>query len=95
MEGILLLAVVLVLSCLPALANFLRRRRSFSGGMVVTCPETLRAAVIRLDAGRAAATSLRGEPELKVKSCSRWVGPVAQCREQCVGEGDALLPAGS
>jgi hypothetical protein len=91
-EGIILLLIVLALSCLPALSSFLRRRRSFTGPMIVTCPETHRAAVIRLDAGRAAATSRHGEPELKVLSCSRWSGPVARCGERCLAEEEALLP---
>jgi hypothetical protein len=90
-ESLLIFGIVFVLSCLPALANFLRTRRRFSGEMIVTCPETHRAASIRLDAVHAAATSLTGEPDLRVKSCNRWGGPVGHCHEQCLGRNDALL----
>ncbi len=92
MEGFILLAVVLILACLPALGSYLRRRRSFSGAMIVTCPETHQAAVIRLDAGHAAATSLHGDPDLKVRSCSRWSGAVGRCGEKCLAGEEALLP---
>ena len=90
-ELLLVVGIVFVLSCLPLLVNFLRARRRFSGGITVTCPETHRAATIRLDAVHAAATSLTGEPDLKVKSCNRWGGKVGHCHEQCLGETDALL----
>ena len=90
-ESLLIFGIVLALSCLPALVNFLRTRRRFSGEMIVTCPETRQAATIRLDAVHAAATSLTAEPDLRVKSCNRWGGPVGHCHEQCLGRNDAQL----
>jgi hypothetical protein len=90
-ESLLIFGIVFVLSCLPALVNFLRTRRRFSGEVIVTCPETHRAASVRLDAVHAAATSLTGEPDLRVKSCNRWGGPVGHCHEQCLGRNDAVL----
>jgi hypothetical protein len=90
-ELFLVVGIVFVLSCLPVLVNFLRARRRFSGAMNVVCPETHRAATIRLNAAHAAATSLTGEPDLKVKSCNRWGGKVGHCQEQCLGENDAFL----
>ncbi|HSP93169.1 MAG TPA: hypothetical protein VLU06_01365 [Thermoanaerobaculia bacterium] len=90
-ELFLVIGIVFALSCLPVLVNFLRARRRFSGTLIVTCPETDRAATIRLNAVHAAATSLTGEPDIKVKSCNRWSGPVGQCQERCLGESGALL----
>jgi hypothetical protein len=79
-----ILGVVLLLSCLPALVMFLRARRRFSGKHIVRCPETKHLAAICLDANHAAATGMTGEPELRVKDCSRWAGPVGHCSDQCL-----------
>jgi hypothetical protein len=87
----LAVGIVFVLSCLPAFVNFLWARRRFSGRLIVTCPETQGTATIHLKAVRAAATSLTGQPDLKVKSCNRWSGPAGHCQEQCLVESDALL----
>ena len=90
-ELLLVFAIVFVLSCLPAAVSFLRARRRFSGNLNVTCPETHKAATIRLKAGHAAASSLTGEPDLKVESCNRWAGKVGHCHEQCLVEDEALI----
>lgn len=79
-----ILAVVLVLSWLPAVVIFLRSRRRFSGYRLVRCPETRHLARIRLDAAHAAATELVDEPDLRVEECSRWAGPVGHCHEECL-----------
>jgi hypothetical protein len=90
-ELFLILGIAFVLSWIPALAMFLRARRRFSGGRTVTCPETHRAATIRLDAVHAAASGLTGDPDLRVESCNRWGGPVGHCQEGCVGENESAL----
>ena len=79
-----ILGVLLVLSFVPAVVLFLRARGRFSGSRVVRCPETKHLATIRLDANHAAFTNLSGEPEVRVKECSRWTGPVGHCFDQCV-----------
>jgi len=79
-----ILAVLFLLSCLPALVMFLRSRRRFSGQRAVNCPESGHLATIRLDASHAAATSLTGEPEFRVEECSRWADPVGHCSDQCL-----------
>ena len=91
MELLLILGVAFVVSCIPVLVMFLRARRRFSGTRQVRCPETRRPAVVRLDAGHAAATSLTGDLQLKVASCNRWDGPIGHCEEGCVGETEPSL----
>jgi hypothetical protein len=91
MELLLILGIVLVLSCIPVLVMFLRARRRFSGARQVRCPETKSPAVVHLDAVHAAATSLTGDPEVRVSSCNRWDGPVGHCEEGCVGEAEPSL----
>ncbi len=36
------------------------------------CPETGHCASVQINAGRAAGSSLFGEPKLRVKDCARW-----------------------
>jgi hypothetical protein len=91
MEVLLILGIVLVLSCIPPLVLFLRARRRFSGARLLRCPETKHVAVVRLDAVHAAATSLTGDPELRVSSCNRWDGPVGHCEEGCLSEAKSSL----
>ena len=94
-ELFLIFVIAFVLSWIPALVSFLRARRWYSGSRTVTCPETHRAATIRLDAVHAAATGLTGEPDLRVESCNRWGGPVGHCQEGCIGENGLQLQDGS
>ena len=94
-ELFLIFVAAFVLSWIPALVSFLRSRRGFSGGRTVTCPETHCAATIRLDAVHAAASGLTGEPDLRVKSCNRWGGPVGHCEEGCIPQYESPLLSGS
>jgi hypothetical protein len=91
MELLLVLGVLFVLSCIPPLVLFLRSRRRFSGARLLRCPETKRVAVVRLDAAHAGATSLIGDTELRVKSCSRWDGAIGHCHEDCLRESEPLV----
>jgi len=83
---LVILGIALVLSFVPALVIFLRVRWRFAGKRIVTCPETGRVAAIRLDARRAARTTLTGDAELKVEGCTRWDGSVGHCFEGCIQE---------
>jgi hypothetical protein len=87
----LLAVILLVLFCVPAVVNFLRARRRFSGELIVTCPATQKAATIRIKATHAAKTSLTGRPDLKVESCDRWGSKPVRCPEGCLVEEEALL----
>ena len=55
----------------------------FRGQRVVTCPENLRPAGVKLDAPHAAASALKGTAELRLSSCSRWPER-AGCGQQCI-----------
>jgi hypothetical protein len=90
-ELFLIFGIAFVVAWIPALVMFLRARRRFSGGRTVTCPETHRAATIRLDAVHAAASGLTGDTDLRVESCNRWGDPVGHCQEGCVGENESAL----
>jgi len=82
---LLIFAIAFVLSWVPALVLYLVARRRESGDRVTTCPETRKTAVVRLDAGHAAWTDLRGEKELRLESCSRWPEK-ADCGRECLRE---------
>jgi len=82
---LLIFAIAFVLSWVPALVLYLVARRRESGDRVTTCPETRKTAVVRLDAGHAAWTDLRGEKELRLESCSRWPER-ADCGRECLRE---------
>jgi hypothetical protein len=62
-----------------ALAAFMRYR----GKRVVVCPETRKYVAVEVDALHAAATAAKGEPELVLRSCTRWPER-ADCDQACV-----------
>lgn len=85
---VLILAVAFVLSWIPAIVvHFVARRRS-AGDRVITCPETHTTEVVRVDAGHAAWTEIRGDKELRLQACSRWPEK-ADCAQDCIREIEA------
>jgi hypothetical protein len=82
---IIILAIGFALSWIPALIVFLVARRRDSGDRVITCPETHTAEVVRVDAGHAAWSHLRGEKELRLEACTRWPER-AGCGQECLAE---------
>jgi hypothetical protein len=46
--------------------------RQFRGKMLMTCPETHQLVGVAVDAKHAALTAFHGEPDLRLKECSRW-----------------------
>jgi hypothetical protein len=94
MTLLLIFGIAFVLAWIPTLVIFLRTRRRFTGSRLVRCPETNRVAVIRLDATHAGASGVMGNPDLRVKSCSRWDGPIGHCFEGCLGEREPFRTAG-
>jgi hypothetical protein len=64
----------------------------FRGKRVVTCPETKAPAAVEVDATQAAFTAVLGEPELRLKDCSRW--PERQnCGQECLKQIEAAPAA--
>lgn len=82
---ILILAIGFALSWIPAMVVFLVARRRDSGDRVITCPETHSTEVVRVDAGHAAWTNLRGDKDLRLSSCSRWPERMG-CGQECLAE---------
>ena len=66
---------------------FVRARR-FAGEQVIICPETGKQAMVEVDAGHAAFTSLLGQTDLRLQSCWRW--PLEEnCGQECLLQVDA------
>lgn len=61
----------------------LKPYRKFRGQMLVTCPETQQPAGVAVDAKHVALTGIQGEPDLRLKECTRW--PERQnCGQACL-----------
>lgn len=59
--------------------TFLRYR----GQRLITCPETRQPAAIKVDAAHAALTAAAKNPDLRLKSCSRWPER-DDCGQECL-----------
>jgi len=57
--------------------------RRYRGKRVITCPENRQPAAVDVDARHAAATSLVGHAELRLRDCSRWPEK-ADCGQECL-----------
>src|SRR5690242_4203428 len=57
----------------------------FGGARLITCPENLEPAGVRVDARHAAATGLVLSPDLRLDSCSHWPEK-ADCAQECLRE---------
>jgi len=55
------------------------------GDRLITCPENLRPAAVRVDARHAAASSLLHAPDLRLSTCSRWPEKGA-CGQECLSQ---------
>jgi hypothetical protein len=82
--SVLLLAVAYLL-----MSGFLTAWRRFRGTRVITCPENLEPAAVRVDALQAAKwQAIAGETSLRLTTCSRW--PEMQgCGQECLSQIEA------
>ncbi len=86
--GSVTLILAVVIATAVCLATFLLVRMSFEffrfrGPHNLLCPDTGDFAIVRIGALHAAVSSLLGEPDLRVRDCSRW--PEHQgCRQECL-----------
>ena len=83
--GALIIAAAAFFFLFGFLSTWLRYRRTF----VITCPDNYQPAAVKvdaLDAGRWAALS--GEPDLHLKSCTRWPER-SDCGQDCLAQIDA------
>jgi hypothetical protein len=61
-----------VMASTPVALVAVRGYRLYGGLRLVTCPETVEAAVVKINATRAVASKLAGRNNLRLRSCSRW-----------------------
>jgi hypothetical protein len=63
----------------------LRLWRRYRGSRIVTCPETGRAAAVRIDVGHAIVSRPSHGDDIRLEGCSRWAerGP---CDQPCLAE---------
>ena len=78
-----LLGAVLIL--LPSVLWIRNLYNRYSGGRLVTCPETHKPAVVSLDAMRAATTGMHGVPDVQLCGCTRWPEH-SPCAQGCLGQ---------
>jgi len=77
---VLLLVLAALYFVVPfVVGTFIRYR----GKRVITCPETRKPAAIKVDAAHAAFTAAVSQPELRLKSCSRWPDR-DDCGQECL-----------
>lgn len=74
-----------ILISAPAAAAGVRAYRVFEGVREISCPETMEAALVRINVTRAIASRLSGGNELRLRSCSRWPGKQG-CDQACLSQ---------
>jgi hypothetical protein len=79
-----LIAIIAIAAALWFGIRWLVRSSSrYRGSRIVTCPETKRPAIVRVDSLHASLTSTVGLPDIRLKDCSRW--PIKeQCGQECL-----------
>lgn len=89
MDSVTVMKVVLLGSIVVWVGMYAMRAwrvwRHYRGTRIVTCPETGRAAAVRIDLGHAIGTLTALEDDMRLASCSRWAerGP---CEQPCLPE---------
>lgn len=79
-------SVVLAVFAYVLLSGFLSTYRRYRGQRVITCPENLRHAAVRVDALKAAHwAAISGDTVLRLDQCSRWP-EMAGCGQECLGQ---------
>jgi hypothetical protein len=79
----MLILLALAAAAVWVAVRFLGAWLRFRGARVVTCPENLRPAGVRLDARHAAGTAVLSSPDFQLSSCSRWPEK-AGCGQECL-----------
>ncbi|HXG91047.1 MAG TPA: hypothetical protein VNN73_01600 [Blastocatellia bacterium] len=85
MSGELILVIVIVsFAALYFVVPFaVGAYMKYRGKMVVTCPETQKPAGVEVDVKHAALTAAVGQPELRLKDCTRWPER-KDCGQECL-----------
>src|SRR5215475_12199073 len=76
-----LVVAMLAIAAWRSASAWLRNR----GPRAILCPENQRPAGVRVDERHAALSALKGTPELRLSSCSRWPER-AGCGQECLAQ---------
>jgi hypothetical protein len=91
----LILAVLLAVALYFGIRRIARIFSKVRGAKAVTCPDTGKPELVRVDAVHATLTSTLGRPDIRLQDCSRW--PIKrECGQECllnldVAPGDCLV----
>ncbi len=80
-----IVSVTCVAASTPVALAGVRMYRAYNEARLVTCPEKVKAAVVRIHATRAIASRLAGSNELHLRSCSFWPERKG-CDQACVDQ---------
>src|SRR4051812_21294683 len=81
---LVLLGVATATGAVRLLSIWFRER----GSRAIVCPENLRPAGVKVDAGHAALTALAGMEKLRLSACNRWPER-AGCGQECLSQIEA------
>jgi hypothetical protein len=82
----LIASLIIGIAAWVLIAGFVRTWRLYHGVHVITCPENLRAAAVRVNVLEAAKwNALSGESDLSLRTCTRWP-EMAGCDEACLSQ---------
>lgn len=78
-----IVSVTCVAATTPVAVAGVRIYRAYNEARLVTCPDKVEAAVVKINATRAVASRLAGRNELHLRSCSFWPEKKG-CDQACV-----------
>lgn len=85
--GSLIAIIVLAAALWFGIRWLVRSYSKYGSTHIVTCPETKKPAIVKVDALHASLTSTVGLPDIRLQDCSRW--PIkAQCGQECLKDLD-------
>ena len=86
MDSTISSAIAIILGAVALWFGFRWLIRAFSkyrGPRIVTCPETKKPVMVKVDSLHASLTSTVGLPDIRLEDCSRWPNN-AQCGQECL-----------
>jgi hypothetical protein len=86
MDSTISSAIAIILGAVAFWFGFRWLIRGFSkyrGPRIVTCPETKKPVMVKVDSLHASLTSTVGLPDIRLEDCSRWPNN-AQCGQECL-----------
>lgn len=80
-----LVSATCVMASAPVAWAAVHGYRLYGGLRLVTCPEKVEAAIVKINATRAIASKLAGRNDLRLRSCSRWPEKKG-CNQACLAQ---------